>query len=62
MPDGSTLPAAATDCAFIVGNIERIGNDLQITLILPHREKPTQTASSPPPMFNPADGILELPQ
>lgn len=62
IPDGATLPASATDCPFLTGNIERIAGDLRLTLILPTSKDATDAANFPTPLINPADGILELPR
>ena len=62
IPDGATLPAAAVDCEYITGNVERINGVLRLSLILPHGTNPSQAVAFPEPLINPADGVLELPQ
>jgi hypothetical protein len=62
IPDGATLPASATDCPFLTGDIERVAGDLHLTLLLPHGPNPPQAVAFPEPIINPADGPLELPQ
>ena len=59
--EGATLPASATGCEFITGNIERIAGVLYLTLLLPHGTDPSQAVCFPSPFINPADGPLELP-
>ena len=60
--EGATLPASATDCEFITGNIERIAGMLHLTLLLPHGADPSQAVCFPVPFINPANGLLKLPQ
>jgi len=62
VPDGATLPAPAVNCPFIGGPVERVGGDLQLTLILPLAADASEAARFPQPIINPADGALELPQ
>ena len=60
--EGATLPASATDCPFLTGNIERIGGVLRLSLILPTGQDATPAANFPAPIINPANGLLELPK
>ena len=60
--EGATLPASATDCPFLTGNIERINGVLRLSLILPHGPNPSQAVAFPAALVNPADGVLELPK
>lgn len=60
--EGATLPASATDCPLLVGNIERIAGVLHLSLILPTGPDATQAANFPQPIINPANGVLELPK
>ena len=62
IPEGAMLPASATDCPFLTGNIERINGVLRLSLILPHGPNPSLAAAFPAPIVNPADGSLELPK
>jgi len=62
IPDGATLPAAATDCPFIAGPVERVAGDLQLTLILPLAGGASEAARFPQPLIDPTDGTVELPQ
>lgn len=61
IPEGATLPASATDCPFLAGNIERIGGVLHLLLLLPTGPNASPAANFPTPIINPADGVLELP-
>lgn len=62
LPDGATLPAEAVDSEFVIGNVERINGELEVTLILPNGANASEAARFPEPIINPADGELELPQ
>lgn len=62
IPDGATLPASATDCPFLTGNIERIAGVLHLSLILPHGANPSQARAFPTALVNPPNGVLEFPQ
>ena len=61
IPEGATLPATATDCLFLIGNIERIAGVLRLSLLLPTGANASHAANFPVPIINPADGNLELP-
>lgn len=62
IPEGATLPASATDCPFLLGNIERISGVLRLSMILPVGVNATQAASFPAPIINAPDGALDLPK
>lgn len=62
IPDGATLPKDATDCEWLVSDVERIDGVLHLTLLLPNGKDASQAARFPQPIVNPADGGLELPQ
>lgn len=61
IPDGATLPASATNCDYLTGNVERINGVLSLSLLLPTGPNATHAANFPAPIINPADGVLELP-
>lgn len=61
IPDGATLPATATGCEYLIGNVERINGVLHLTMLLPHGANPTQAQAFPQPIIDPVDGPLELP-
>jgi hypothetical protein len=62
IPDGATLPKNAIDCEWLASDVERIGEVLYLTLILPNAVNASEAARFPQPIVNPADGKLELPQ
>lgn len=61
LPEGATLPAAATGTEWIVSPVERIGGDLVLTLLLPIPDEADQAARYPADIVTPADGLVELP-
>lgn len=60
--EGATLPASATDCPYLVGDIERVGGVLRLSLVLPHGPNPSPAVAFPAPIINPPNGLLELPK
>ena len=62
LPDGGTLPAEAVDCEYIIGSVDRVDGELELTLLLPHGENASEAARFPQPIIDPADGELELPK
>lgn len=62
LPDGATLPARKVPCDWIVGPVERVGGELQLTLILPLGPPPwSDNVSHPQPLTVTADGPITLP-
>lgn len=61
LPDGGTLPADAVDCEYIIGPVDRVNGELELTLLLPHGAKASEAARFPKPIIDPADGEVELP-
>lgn len=62
IPDGATLPEGAIDCSFIVGDVRRMGGEIQLTFLLPIGADASEAARFPDPLVGPVDGPLELPQ
>ena len=61
MADGDTLPASAISSPFFVGNVEKIGGELELTLILPLPANYSQAQAFPDPLLNVGDGPIVLP-
>jgi hypothetical protein len=61
LPDGGTLPQDAVDCPWLAGDINRIDNELELTLLLPHGANAPEQTRFPEPIIDPADGTIELP-
>ena len=62
LPDGGTLPADAVDCEFVIGSVDRVNGELELTLLLPHGANASEAARFPQPIIDPADGEVELPK
>ena len=62
LPDGGSLPADAVDCEFVIGSVDRVNGELELTLLLPHGPNATEAARFPEPIIDPADGEVELPK
>ena len=62
LPDGGTLPAEAVDCEFVIGSVDRVNGELELTLLLPHGPNASEAARFPEPIIDPADGEVELPK
>lgn len=61
LPDGATLPRDACDCEWLASDVERVNNELVLTILLPHGPNAPEFTRFPEPIFNPADGVVELP-
>jgi len=62
LPDGGKLPADAVDSEYIIGSVDRVNGELELTLLLPHSADASEAARFPEPIINPADGEVELPK
>ncbi|NWA68007.1 hypothetical protein [Pseudomonas reactans] len=62
LPDGATLPASAMECESILGDVERVNGELNITLLLPITPDSSGAARFPSPIIRPANGLLEFPK
>lgn len=60
--EGDSLPQASINCDFIVGDVRRIGGELEMRLLLPHAEDAADAVRFPADIVNPPDGPLELPR
>ena len=61
LPDGATIPAGEIPCDWIMGPVERVGGQLQLTLILPHGPNPSAAVAFPSQLIDPPDGAIALP-
>jgi len=60
--DNGILSAKDVGCEFIVDDVQRIGGDLQLTLLLPIGARASNSARFPDAIVDPADGPVQLPQ
>ena len=61
LPDGGTLPRDAVDCEWLAFDVERIGGEIHLTLILPHGSNAPETTRFPAPITVTEDGPVALP-
>lgn len=61
IPEGATLPAAATGCPWIVGEVTRMAGVLHLTLVLPHGPDAPPETLFPAPLLLSQDGPVALP-
>lgn len=61
LSDGETIPAGQIPCSWIVGQVERVGGDLRLSLVLPLGANPTGVTAFPDPIVNPPDGVINVP-
>lgn len=61
IPEGATLPAAAISSPFVVGDVTRDGNEISLTLILPHGPNPPFAVAFPDQLTVTEDGPITLP-
>ena len=51
LPEGATLPQSAVACAWLAGDVERIGGEIHLALILPHGAKAPAETLFPVPIM-----------
>lgn len=62
MVDGDTLPASAISSPWFAGQVDNVGGELELTLILPLPANYSQEQAFPKPLMITADGPVALPQ
>lgn len=60
VPEGATLPRAAVVCDWLISDVERIGGQITLTLILPHGARAPAETLFPDPVTV-TDGPVALP-
>lgn len=61
IPDGATLPKSAVSCDWLASDVERDGDTLRLTLILPHSRFAPQETLFPEPVTVTEDGPIPVP-
>ena len=61
MADGDTLPAAAIDSQWFVGSVEKIGSELELTIIIPLQANYSPEQAFPADLVGIPDGAVVLP-
>lgn len=62
MPDGDTLPASAIISPWFAGQVDNVGGELELILILPLPANYSPEQAFPEPLLVAADGPVALPQ
>ena len=62
LPDGGTLPADAVDSEYVIGSVDRVDGEIELTLLFPHGPNASEAARFPEPIIDPSDGEVELPK
>lgn len=60
--EGDVLPAGAIPCDWIVGPVERINGEVNVTVILPHGPNPSPAVAFPESILVTADGPIAVPR
>lgn len=61
VPEGATLPRDAVDSDWLASDVERLGGEIILTLILPHGVNAPQETRNPEPVHV-QDGPVPVPQ
>lgn len=61
IPEGATLPNTAVSCKWVVSDIERVGGELSLTLMLPHGSDAPEETRFPISIITTEDGPIHLP-
>lgn len=61
LPDGATLPRDAVACEWLASDVERNGDVISLTLILPHGANAPAETRFPQPVTVSADGPVPVP-
>jgi len=61
LPNGGLLPQESIDCKWITGDVKRVNNEIELTLILSCKHDSSEAARFPQPIINPPDGEIQLP-
>jgi len=61
LPEGALLPRDCVACAWLASDVERLGGQIRLTLILPHGAEAPEAVLFPVPLALDADGPVALP-
>lgn len=61
LPDGATLPRDAVACDWLGSDVERIGGEIHLTLLLPHGAGAPEETRFPQPVSMASDGPVPVP-
>lgn len=60
--EGDTLPSQAIDSAWFIGDVERLGGEISLTLLLPNPRNYSQEQAFPAVLLDVPNGVVALPQ
>lgn len=61
LSEGDLIPADAIPCGWILGPVERVDGEIQLTLMLPYGTSPDAHVAFPAPIIGPPLGVVDLP-
>ena len=59
--DGDTISAEDVPCEWIVGPVEKVDDEVRLTIRLPHGPNPSQAVAFPDPVTVTAEGPVAIP-
>jgi hypothetical protein len=62
LPNGARLPFGSVNSKFVVGDVYRIDNQIEITIILPYNTSHSSARKFPTTLNVNTDGLVELPK
>lgn len=62
MNDGDTLPASAIKCEWFVNQVDNVGGELELTLLLPLPQNYSPAQAFPVPLLDVPDGEVLFPE
>jgi len=60
--EGARLPFGSVNCEYIIGDVYRVNNEIELTLILPYNTTHSEQRKFPKEILIFKDGIVELPK
>lgn len=61
LSEGALLPREAVDCKWLASDVERVGGEISLDLILPHGADAPKETLFPAPITITEDGVIALP-
>lgn len=62
LPNGGVLPKEAIDSIWFAGDVTRVAGVIELTLILPHGQNPSNSVAFPEPIRVTKDGEINVPK
>lgn len=61
IPEGGLLPKESVTCEWLISDVKRTNQKLELTLLLPLKYEASEAARFPQPIINPPDGEIQFP-